>query len=246
MKPQLRCLLLVLALLGSAAAAFAQDSSSSIVLRDPSRFNESHFFLGAWKPDARSDFWDDNFQNFKASRSDTTGFAFTGDVIHHFDRHSAILLSGGVDITSINEPARNVRDENGNPLEHHLNLNLFSLTAGYLFYPAGTESKVIPYLGAGGGFYGGELRGYRSSFTTDDCDEDGNCTTEFVDSESSTFLTVGGYALAGLEFPVRPNLALLLEGRYSFARANLGRRFGDHNDLDLSGAQYTAGVAFHF
>lgn len=249
MKRFIQTLLPALAMLAIATAAVAQDAQDSeppIIPQDPSRFIEGRMWLGASVPDAHGNFWDDNFQTYQASRGQLTGFAFGFDFIRHFDRHNALLLSAGFSLSSANEPARYVLDENGNPLEHHLDLDTLSLTAGYLFYPAGTEHRVIPYLGAGAGLYMGELRAYRSSFTTDDCDEDGNCTTEFVDKQDSFFLTVGGFAVAGLEVPVSSHAALLLDGRYTVAHAHLGGDFRDNRNLDLSGGQYVAGVAIHF
>ncbi|HEV7504558.1 MAG TPA: hypothetical protein VGS07_06590 [Thermoanaerobaculia bacterium] len=254
MKLSIRSLMLALAIFGIAAAAFAQESqapeSSSdlpIASQSPSRFNETHVWIGEETFNGRSDFWDDNFQNFRASRGKLGGFLLGGDYIKHLDLHNALMYSSSVYFNSINEPARNVLDENGNPLEHHLDLFTFSLTAGYLFYPAGTQAAVIPYLGGGGGLYAGQLRSYRSSFTTDDCDDDGeNCTTEYVDSNSSSFLTFGYFAVAGLEVPVGPHMAFLAEGRYTEAHANLGGHFEDHSHLDLSGGQYTVGVAVRF
>lgn len=251
MKRLIQTLLPALAMLAIATAAVAQDAQDSeplIVPQDPYRFTESRLWIGASMPAARSDFWDDNFQNFRASRGDLAGLAFGGDYIRHLDRHNAFLLSAGVSLSSVNEPARHVLDENGNPLEHHLDFDTFSLTAGYLFYPAGTEYPVIPYLGAGAGLYAGEVRSYRSSSSTEDCDEDGNCTTDtsYTDSRESAFLTVGYFALAGLEVPVTSHAALLVEGRYTVAQAHLGGDFADHRSLDLSGGQYAAGVAIHF
>lgn len=246
MRRLIQSLLPALAMLAIATAAVAQDSEQPIIPQDLSRFREGRLWIGASMPDARSDFWDDNFQNYQASRGQLTGSAFGFDSIFHFDRHSALMLSAGFSLSSANEPARYVLDENGNPLEHHLDLDTLFLTAGYLFYPAGTEHRVIPYLGAGAGLYMGDLRAYRSSFTTDDCDEDGNCTTEFVDKQDSFFLTVGAFAVAGLEMPVSPHTALLLDGRYTVAHAHLGSDFRDNRDLDLSGGQYVAGVAIHF
>ncbi|HEX4962828.1 MAG TPA: hypothetical protein VF173_18475 [Thermoanaerobaculia bacterium] len=254
MKRSIRSLLLALAILGIAAAASAQDSQDpeeTIALPSPSRFTESHLWLGQVKLNGRSDFWDDNFQNFKADRSRLDGIAFGGDYIKHLDLHNAFMLSAGLSVNTLNEPARHVLDESGNPLEHHLELGTLSLTAGYLLFPAGTQHPVIPYLGAGAGLYGGQLRSYRSSFTPDDCnedeeDDDGNCPTQFVDSQDSWFVTFGYFALAGLEVPVSSHFALLVDGRYTVAHANLGGDFEDHGRLDLSGRQVTAGVAIRF
>ena len=244
MRLSIQSLLLTLAILGVASPAFAQDSQQS-----PSRFKETHVWAGYSKLNGRSDFWDDNFQNFKASRSDLKGFALGGDYIKHLDLHNALMLSGGIDVTTISEPARNLFNHSGNPREHHLELGTLSLTAGYVLFPAGTQASVIPYLGAGAGLYAGTLRSYRRSFTTDDdCDEDGNCTTttHYIGSKDSAFLTFGYYVLAGLEVPVSSHSALLVEGRYTVARANLGGDFEDHTHLDLSGAQYTVGMAVRF
>jgi opacity protein-like surface antigen len=251
MRLSIRCLLLVLAILGVAAAASAQDSQDPEQLlddQDTDHFNEVHVWIGQWMPDADSDFWADNFRNFEASRSQLDGFTFGGDFIDHLNRHNALMLSGSFYWNSINEPARNVLDESGNPLEHHLDLATIALTASYVLYPVGTEDPVIPYLGAGAGLYVGQLRGYRSSFTTDDCDEEDNCTTttEFVDSNDSFFLTLGYFVVAGLEVPVTPHSALLVEGRYTVAHANLRGDFEDNGHLDLSGAQFTAGLAIRF
>jgi len=251
MRLSIRSLFLILAILGVAVAAAAQDSQDPEPLmsyQDTGRFHEAHVWMGQWMPNAHSDFWDDNFRNFEASRNRLNGFTFGGDFIDHLDRHNALMLSGSFYWNSISEPARNVLDEDGNPLEHHLDLATISLTAGYVFYPAGTEDPVIPYLGAGAGLYVGQLRGYRNSFTTDDCDEDGNCTTttEYIDSNDSFFLTFGYFVLAGLEVPVSPHFALLVDGRYTVAHANLGGDFEGPSHLDLSGRQYSAGLAIHF
>jgi opacity protein-like surface antigen len=251
MKRLIQSLLPALAMLAIATAAVAQDSQAPqqpVVPQDPFRFTEGRMWVGESVPDARSNFWDDNFQTFDASRGQLTGSAFGFDYIRHFDRHNALMLSAGFSLSSIGEPARSVVDENGNPLEHHLDFDTLSLTAGYLLYPAGTEHRVIPYLGAGAGLYMGELRSYRSSSTTEDCDDDGNCTTNtsYIDSRDSNFFTVGAFAVAGLEVPVGSHAALLVDGRYTVAHANLGSNFGDNRNLDLSGGQYVAGVAFHF
>lgn|GEM_PF-1226186 len=255
MRLQIQSLLLALAMLGIATAAFAQDQdpenspdlpAAAIGLQSPSRFTEAHVWIGLQRLNAESDFWDDNFANFKASPSQLDSFTLGVDFIKHLDLHNAVMLSGNLYMNSFSEPSRNVLNRSGNPLEHHLDLNTFSLTAGYLFYPAGTLKPVIPYLGAGGGLYAGQVRSYRRSFTTDDCDEDGNCTTRFIDSTDSSFLTFGYFALAGLEVPVSSHMAFLVEGRYTEAHANLGGDFKDNRHLDLSGEQYIAGLAVRF
>lgn len=253
MNLSIRSLMLALAILGIATMAFAQDSqtpetSANLprVYQSPSRFTEGRVWLGASTLNGKSDFWNDNFQHFNAGRGDLDGFLFGGDLIKHFDLHNALMLSGSLDIHTISEPSRDVLNHHGDPLEHHLELATFALTAGYVFYPAGTQHGFVPYLGAGGGLYAGQVHTYRSSHVTDDCDEDGNCTTEYTDSKESNFLTFGYYALAGLQVPVASGVSLMVEGRYTVADADLGGAFKAHGGLDLSGMQYMAGVAVHF
>jgi opacity protein-like surface antigen len=249
MNLSIRSTLLALAILGVAVAASAQDfrtPETSEAPQDTARFTEARMWAGQATLKGRSDFWDDNFQNFDASRSKLGNPSFGFDWIDHLDPHNAVMLSMGFYLNTINKPARNVLDDSGNPLEHHLDLNTISLTASYVLYPAGTQHGLIPYLGGGAGLYAGQLQSYRTSFTTDNCDEDGNCTTEFVDSRSSNFATFGYFALAGLEVPVSPHVALFAEGRYTVAHANLGGDFKDNSHLDLSGQQVTGGLAIRF
>lgn len=253
MNLSIRSLTLTLAMLGIATMAFAQDSQtpeSSAALpkvyQSPSRFNEGRLWLGGSVLNGRGEFWNDNFQHFDAGRSNLAGFIVGGDFIKHFDLHNALMLSGSLDVHTLNEPSRDVLDDSGDPLEHHLDLTTIALTAGYVFYPAGTQHSFVPYLGAGGGLYAGQVQTYRSSHATDDCDEDGNCTTEYTDSKDSNFLTFGYYALAGLEVPVGPRGSFLVEGRYTQANADLGGAFKAHGGLDLSGMQFIVGAAVRF
>jgi len=253
MNLSIRTLTLTLAILGIATMAFAQDSQTPessadrpMVYPSPSRFTEGRVWLGASKLNGKSDFWNDNFQHFDAGRGDLSGFLFGGDFVKHLDLHNALMLSTSFDYHAINEPSRDVLDESGNPLEHHLELTTFELTAGYLFYQAGTQRGFVPFLGVGGGLYAGEVKTYRSSHVTDDCDEDGNCTTEYTDSKDSNFLTFGHYALAGLQVPVATGISLMAEGRYTVVNADLGGAFKAYGGLDLSGPQFLAGVAVRF
>src|SRR6202035_5001689 len=165
-----RGILLVLAVLMIAAVpARAQDPEAQTNPADPrenDRFGEIHLWIGQLAPDAKSNFWDDNFRNFTARRSRLDGPIFGGDYLYHLDRHNAVMLSSSLYINTISEPARNVQDENGNPLEHHLELAVGSLAASYVLYPAGSsDHAVIPYLGAGAGLYLGELQTFRQQFT---------------------------------------------------------------------------------
>ena len=54
--------------------------------------------------------------------------------------------------------------------------------------------------------------------------------------------TVAAHAFAGVDISLGPRFFLTGEGRYTWARAPLGRDFSGFGRLDLSGLSVTAGV----
>jgi len=216
----------------------------------PGAFNEVDLWAGGFAPAARSDFWYENSRDYSVAHGDLTSVVFGLDLVRHFDRHNAVMLGLGAGGRTVSEPSRTLDDGTGAPLEHHLEHLDLSLTASYVFFPLGTDQKVIPYVGAGVGLYLGSVQTYRSKTTSDDCSEDENgdttCADEYTDLKSSGFTTLGYFVQAGLEFPVSAKLAVLANGRYTVARANLDGDFKDAHELDLSGAQGAVGFAFRF
>jgi opacity protein-like surface antigen len=213
-------------------------------------FSEVDLWAGGFAPAARSDFWTENSRNYTVSHGDLTGVLVGLDLIRHFDRHNAVMLGLAGGGRTVSEPSRTLEDESGAPLEHHLERLDLSFTASYVFFPLGTDQKVIPYVGAGVGLYAGSIQTYRSKTQSDDCGEDENgdttCTDDYTDLRSSGFATFGYFVQAGLELPVSPRLAVLANGRYTVAHANLDSDFKDAHEVDLSGAQGAVGFAFRF
>src|SRR3954464_5826402 len=106
MKRFIQNLLPALALVAAATSAVAQDAQDPeqpFIPQDPSRFIEGRMWIGASVPEAKSNFWDDNFQNYKASPGQLTGSAFGGDSYRHFDRHNALMIPAGRSWRSANE-----------------------------------------------------------------------------------------------------------------------------------------------
>jgi len=249
MRPTTRNILAILAIvLTSAVSASAQDSQSEAQPGN-SLSTEARLWIGQFSPNAHSDFWDSNFQKFTADRSQLDGVILGGEYVKMLDRHNAFSVGGSLYWSSLAEPARNVLDESGNPLEHHLEIKVAAVTASYLLFPAGNDHRLVPYIGAGAGLYFGTMDIFRSSFdsTPDDCEDVSECgSTGHTDERSRTFYTLGYFVEGGLEVAMTKHSALLLDGRYTVANVDLGSDFKPDSQLDLSGAQVAAGVSFRF
>jgi hypothetical protein len=96
-----------------------------------------------------------------------------------------------------------------------------------------------PYLTAGAGVvaYDFEQNGDFVDFETRDV---------FFDTFDSDGTAGAAYAGAGVELSLGKHVLATGEGRYLWANADMSRAFVDFNEIDLSGAQITAGLAFRF
>jgi hypothetical protein len=68
----------------------------------------------------------------------------------------------------------------------------------------------------------------------------------FPDRLQSEGWAPAAQGMLGLEFSLMTRLALSLEGRYVFAKADLSRDFSGFDPIDLSGASATMGLAVKF
>ena len=97
--------------------------------------------------------------------------------------------------------------------------------------------RWTPYVGVGGGVTAYQFRqeGEFVEFETDDIFFD-----EFRDDGAAPTL----HAMAGADITLTTTLFLNLEGRYTWARAEMGRDYVGFDDIDLSGFQATVGLGF--
>jgi opacity protein-like surface antigen len=202
-------------------------------------FVEFRVWAGEFFPTAGGAFWNNNFNNFTGSKSDFQDVIGGGDFVFHFDRFNALMVSASFYSASSDEAYRGFLDQNNNFITHRTRLDISSGTVAYALYPAGTHKPVIPYLGAGLGVYGWRLSegGNFIDFSNN------NTISPSFNRESGA--TLGYFFVAGLEVPVSRHVALLVDGRYTVAHANLNDQFAGFGRLDLSGGQVVGGVAFH-
>lgn len=96
-----------------------------------------------------------------------------------------------------------------------------------------------PYVGAGGGrvWYEFQQDGDFVDFETLDI---------FVDTFRSKGSTPTVHAFAGVDYSLAPRFVVTVEGRYSWAKAEMGRDFEGFDKIDLAGFQATVGLAARF
>jgi opacity protein-like surface antigen len=203
------------------------------------RFGEFRLWVGGFRPDAHDQYWNDNFRDFSASRSDYQDVIGGGDFIYHFDRYNAVMFSASFYGTTNTISYRNFLDQNNQRIRHDHEFDIASGSVAYVLFPAGTHTPVIPYLGAGVGVYGWRLV------------EDGDFI-DFNDNNRifSSRLHDSGAAfayffVAGIEVPVTRHVAFLIDGRYTKSHADLSGDFAGFGRLDLSGGQIVGGIAWH-
>jgi opacity protein-like surface antigen len=203
------------------------------------RFGEFRLWIGGFRPDAHDQYWNDNFRDFNANRSDYQDLIGGGDFIYHFDRYNAVMFSASFYSTANNIAYRNFLDQDNRRIRHDNSLDIASGSVAYVLFPAGTHTPVIPYLGAGVGVYGWRLR--EVGDFVDFANNNAIFSARFVDNGAA----FAYFFVAGLEVPVTRHVAFLVDGRYTKSHENLRGDFAGFGRLDLSGGQIVGGIAWH-
>lgn len=197
--------------------------------------------LGGFEPRGDSEYWDDKQRDFTGDPQDLEDVSFGLDYRVDLTPHVGLMFSGTLFEGELDQEYLDFEDDRGNAIGHTTSLELASATAGLVFHFTGPEAAIRPYVGAGGGLYAWRL------------EEDG----EFIDftppppvifeglleAEGNAF---GYYLLAGLDVPVGRNWSFFAEGRWQRVEDELGDDFEDFGDLDLSGRDLSAGIAWRF
>ncbi len=244
-------------------SALASDPGAGARLA-PSQSDPDFFFgrpvftltlrMGAFAPRAGSEFHEFAFERFTMSRGDLT--AFTGGVegAIWLGNHAEINLAlDGAGVTRETEYREFVEELGGGAVAPIRQNTRFSqgpaLTLGFRFFPLerGEELSqhvwvprtVAPFTSIGIG-----LTGYAVEQWGDFVDEGDNSifTEEFSADGASWVLYLGG----GLDITLRPQVALVLDGRYSWGRDRMTGDFFRFEPIDLAGLRLTAGLSYRF
>lgn len=160
-----------------------------------------------------------------------------------------VMLSASVSQSSDHSSFRDFVEDNDQEIRQTTELTLVPVTAGlklhllprgrslsrYAFIP----SRVSPYVGGGIGamFYNLEQYG-------DFVDEETlDIWTDSFESDGAGF---AANAFAGGDFWLGKRVAINVEGRYNWSKADLNYDFSDFENVDLRGWQLTAGVTLRY
>jgi hypothetical protein len=147
--------------------------------------------------------------------------------------------------TTTTSEYRAFTDNNSLPINQDTSLKVVHLTASvrYALASPGYEvsrfawvpRRLVPFVGAGGGavYYDFNQRGDFVDFVD---------LSVFPDYFRSTGWAPSAHVFAGTDVNLYRALYASVEGRYSFARAELGSDFVDFDPIDLSGFRISAGI----
>lgn len=201
-------------------------------------FSEFRLRMGLFTPAGDSKFWDDNKIDFTGDAKDLKAANFGADYLWPINRNASLRFSvdyfSGDNVQSYRELT-----EGGQPIRHTSTLDIMPLTAGFVFYPAGRNQPVTPYLGIGAGLYWWEYREHGDFVIMN--------TGEIISESYQGDSVAGGiYLCAGLDIPINPNLGFFVEGRWQKVTDTMNKDFEDFGKIDLGGTTIEGGLSFRF
>ncbi|HEX2780829.1 MAG TPA: hypothetical protein VHM30_15115 [Gemmatimonadaceae bacterium] len=227
---------------GGVVPVGAQDNGDGFLFMTP----RASFTLrgGFSAPSARGDLYSFVTDQFTLGRSDFQAPTIDADL--SFRLLPRLDASFGVSYERSNRKSefRHFVDNNDLPIEQSTALARVPVTASLKLYlaPRGRSIgkfawvpyRFAPYVGAGGG-----AMWYR--FMQEGDFIDFNTYGVFSDRFESSGWTKTAHVMAGAEYSLNPRIALTGEGRYHWAKAQLGRDFVGFDGIDLSGFALTLG-----
>jgi hypothetical protein len=160
-----------------------------------------------------------------------------------------ITLSSSYTETSRKSQFRHWVDLNDLPIEQTTSLRRVPVTLGVRGYlmPRGRSvgqfawipARISPYVGAAGGFMWYRFRQHGDFI-------DFQTTNVFPDDFRSSGAAPVAQASVGLDYSLTPHLVLNAEGKYNWAKGNLGSDFSGFGRIDLSGYMTTLGLSVRF
>jgi len=147
---------------------------------------------------------------------------------------------------------RDYMHPDGSDIRRSLKFSQIPLGLTIRFLPTGKRHKIVPYIGGGvdAVFWNYEEFGDNIDFTSPDCATDLGCpvVSDHTHSHGTAF---GFHALGGLRVYLNRDFAIVAEGRYQWAKDDMGEDFAPNepgliNTIDLSGATVTLGVHVRF
>lgn len=204
---------------------------------------------GAAQPVANDELFNFFTDRLTLDRSDFRSATFGVDLGVRVVPQADLMLSVGIAQSADRSHFRDFTEDNDQEIRQTTELTRVPLTAGlklhllprgrsisrYAFIPA----RVSPYVGGGVGAMFYTLEQYGDFVDEETLD----IWTDSFEEDGAGFTA---NAFAGGDFWLGSRVAINLEGRYNWAKADLNYDFSDFENVDLSGWQLTAGVTLRY
>ena len=230
----MRRAILSLTLMAGLTAAASPAHASGLDLR-----------VGALFPSADSNLFLDDEELYFVTKGDWTGF--TGGAEFNFVITRNVELGVHVDGygRTVDTSYRDYVWPDGGEIQQSLKLQIVPFGFSVRFVPTGRRAKVAPYIAAGP-----DLFYWKYEEFGDFVDFFDPTLPVYADHFVADGVAFGGHVAGGLRFYLNRDFALVLEGRYQIAKADMGDDFtapvGDVNRIDLSGPSVTFGLHVRF
>ena len=201
---------------------------------------------------AKSGVFEDAISQLTIDKRDFGAWTWGGDISYSATPRFDIVLDGEVSSSSHNSEFRDFVDNNDEPIEQETKFRRVPVTIGLKYYVtergravsqfAYIPNRYAPYVGVGAGamYYKFEQSGDFIDFASP--------IQEIFPAEiEDSGWTPMAHGMAGIDYTLGPWIALVLEGRYQWAKAELDPDvFEGYDKIDLSGFTGTVGFKVRF
>lgn len=208
--------------------------------------------IGGYFPRGNDTLFEDDRNLYLVEKSDFYG-PYGGIEYNHVLMNNVELgLSLDGYSRTVDSSYRDYTWDDGSEIRQSLKLNMVPLGVSIRFVPTSKRAKIAPYVGGGVDaiFYKYQEYGDFVCFPPagGSCDHDYDVVSDAFVSEGTAF---GFHVLGGLRVYINRDIAIVGEGRYQWAKADMGDDFapsepGLVNTIDLSGWTATIGVHIRF
>ena len=231
--------------LGAGAPLHAQRSGDGYLFHEPQ--GRLTIRAGYDHANAGSDVFAQAINQLTINKRDFSGLTLGAEA--GFALTSRLDLSADVSYSHAGRGSefRKFVDNNDKPIEQNTSFDRVPLTANLRFYLsepgrsigklAWIPSKVVPWVGAGGG-----MMWYRFRQQGDFVDFKTNNVFRSTFESSDWTGTLQG--MGGADFSLSPRMALRADARYVWAGAQLNQAFSGFDRIDLSGVQGALGLTY--
>lgn len=205
--------------------------------------------LGVARPNAQDGVFSFSSDLLTINRGDFTGLSAAASLDFMVTSRLSIEMGTAFSGRDISSEYRDWVDNDDLPIEQITRFRRVPVTMGAKLYlsPTGRSlgryawvpSKFAPYVSAGGGFmyYAFKQSGDFVDFQTNDV---------FRSTLRASDWTTMGYGAAGFQYNVTSRAGIVTEGRYEYAKAQMGSDFVGFPRIDLSGWGITSGLSLRF